>query len=646
MPIQYTCFGRPVRLHMPPRRYQVLFTGILFLSITLFLFGPPSTADLPTYDTIADAVKNPQLPNLQLPELPELPNLPQPFGPPTHDAPAEQNSNSTGAYRLINYIQNYKWHNPFSKDVADENTTVLPPLMERPSIYTFFEPRKKQSKELAEAENRLILAWRRAWWAQGFKPQVLSRAEAMRHPQYEIVQRLKLDKIDEEVETEVMRWLAWGHMGGGVLAHWLALPMAEYDNPILSLLRKKDFPNLSRVDGLQNALFFGGADAVTEAIKKAVGSELFKNVTESRAKIISLKEDAGAMVNLLGKDVKRESKSHGIAYYSNTTIADTYKPISDKLRDTTEVEGLELLAQLINSHLHLTFQSIYSEGVAVVKPLPEHTTALMYEAIDIARNLTQCPTSPLPGTCPPNRPKCSPCDPSKPPKLQLLPALKKSPAIYTVGNVPHPYTLVSLHYTKDVIEASFLRKGTERNLWVKALTKEVLDEDKTEADRVLHFKDTVASPLTAASSLWLTAERLDQVDLDWIFGFNLPQMASPGEKPEPLNEGSDIMLSPRPAPPAPIEGVEVPEEKFIKKEEERLKKARDALKSTSRHLEPVINNVEQWSPVDTEAWQFARAFSARRTKERETWEKEEKKFAGSEHKAGVHHGGGGDRWAD
>ncbi|KAF2741642.1 hypothetical protein M011DRAFT_515541 [Sporormia fimetaria CBS 119925] len=181
--------GRRVHL-LVQQTQEILFTEILFLSITLFLFGPPSTADLPTYDTIADAVKNPQLPNLQLPELPELPNLPQPFGPPTHDARAEQNSNSTGAYRLINYIQNYKWHNPFSKDVADENTTVLPPLMERPSIYTFFEPRKKQSKELAEPENRLILAWRRAWWAQGFKPQVLSRAEAMGHPQYEIVQRL------------------------------------------------------------------------------------------------------------------------------------------------------------------------------------------------------------------------------------------------------------------------------------------------------------------------------------------------------------------------------------------------------------------------------------------------------------------------
>jgi hypothetical protein len=628
MPVQHTVFGRPIRLHMPPRRFQVLFALAALIFTTLFLFGPPTSADLPTYEQV------------------------NPFGPAAHKPPVQPNSNSSSPYGVVQWFSNHKWRNPFSSDVTlDENTAVLPPLKQRPTIYSFYEAREKQSKEVSEAENRLVLAWRRAWWAQGFRPQVLSRGDSMKHPQYQLVQRLKLEKVDPAVEAEIMRWLAWAQMGGGILASWHALPMAEYDNPILSFLRKEQYPDLSRIETLQDGLFFGEVGAINSAIKKAIESPLFKNMTLNHDKIVDLKKDAGAMVNLLQKkDVKPENQvikvekmSHGIAYYSPSTINNLYKsPIVDKLTNATDVKGLDLLADLINSHLHLTFQNIFSEGIAVVKPLPEHTTALMYESIDIARNLTQCPSSPLPGSCPPNRSKCKPCNPKKPIKLRLLPSMQNSSNLYSIGTVPHPYTLSLLHFMRDSVDANFLRANARRDQWLSVLTQDMLGNQRSSSDRVVLFKETVASPQSASNSVWLTAERVSQADLEWIFGFKLPQIASPNNAP---SEESELTIFPRPGEPEPIEGVEVQEEKWIRNEEARLKKAREAIKSTDKHWKEVVNMVEQWNPADTEAWRFARAFSARRRQERKKWEEEEKKFGGSEHKAGVG-GGDGSRWID
>ncbi|KAF2740934.1 hypothetical protein EJ04DRAFT_507384 [Polyplosphaeria fusca] len=633
MPVQHTICGQPVRLQVPPRRFQLLLAFIFAVITTLTLFGPPSSADIPTYEEAKEFVKNPQLPS-----MPDLPML----GPGAHKPATPTNSSASSLYGPIQWLSDFKWRNPFSNSITlDENTALLPPFDARPPIYTFYDVRSKQDKALSEAENRLILTWRRAWWAQGFRPQVLSRAEAMKHPQYQMVQRLKLESI---VELEIMRWLAWGHMGGGILANWLALPMATYDNPMLSFLRRNEYPNLSRVDTLSNAVFFGGAADVNTAITKVIDHPLFKNVTENKDKIAEMgSKPGGTVVNMLSEDdIAVDAKANGIAYYSKDTLSKSYKTLSEKLTgNTTQVVGLDMLAGLINSHLHLTFQETFGEGIAVVKPLPEHTTALLYEAIDIARNLTQCPPSPAPKSCPPNRLECTPCDHSKPPKLQLVPSYRNSSALYNIGTVPHPYTLNLLHYTRDTLDENFLRRNAARNLWLDAVTKDVLDKDHTNEQRVIAFKEIVATPNQASNSLWLTAERVSQADLDWIFGFTLPQVSS---KPD---DKSDLTYFPRPAMPQPLEGVQIPEEKWIKNEEERLQKARNALQSEDRRMKDIIDMVEKWNLGDTEIWKFSRAWSARRRVERKKWEEEEHRYAGAESKAGLHTGGGaGGRWTD
>ncbi|KAF2005309.1 hypothetical protein P154DRAFT_518825 [Amniculicola lignicola CBS 123094] len=618
---------------MPPRRFQLLIAFVLFLVLSMVFYGPPSSADLPTMEEVKEAVKNPQN---HLPELPEFPDLPKiPFGPSAHKPQSSPNSTTTSSYRTLGWFQDFKWKkNPFSSAITlDENTAVLPPLDNRPFIYTYYDPPSKQDKAITEAENRLILAWRRAWWAQGFRPQVLSLVDAKTHPQYQLVQRMKLDT---KAEADIFRWLAWGSMGSGILANWLALPMAEYDNAMLSFLRRNEYPILSRIDTLQNGIFFGEVAAVNAAIKKVVDGPLLKNVTANKDKITELgKKEGGAVVNLLSKDdIAVDSKANGIAYYSIETISKSYKLVAEKLTNATQAEGLGLLASLINAHLRLTFQQTFPEGMAILKPLPEHTTSLLTEAIEIGRNLTQCPTSPIPKSCPPNKSSCTVCDSNKPPKLQLLSSYKKSAKLFTIGTVPHPYTLNTLHYTRNTIDENFLRRSAERDLWITAATKDILKEGSA-GDRVLRFKQIVATPYAASTSLWLTAERESQVDLDWIFGFALPQRASPTDKPDSPSEDSSLIIFPRPAAPEPLNGVKEPEEKWVKKEEYRITKARDALKSKDQRMTKVVDMVEKWNLADTEAWKFARAWSARRRVERLKWEQEEKKYAGAENKVGT-----------
>ncbi|PVH94338.1 hypothetical protein DM02DRAFT_194222 [Periconia macrospinosa] len=639
----------PLRWNSLPRRFQFLLAGVVLFLITIFTLGPPSSASVPTLDQVKEAAKHPHLPKVPhvLPSVEEVLNLAKPG----HKGPPKQaNSTVSSEYRIIKWITDFKWRNPYSSETTlDKNSAVLPPLQQRPPIYTFYDTRAKKDKAVRDAENRLILAWRRAWWAQGFRPQVLSRVEALQNPQHELVQRMDLAP---NVEHEIMRWLAWDEMGGGIITNWLALPMAEHDNVMLSFLRRGEYPDLSRIDMLHHAVFYGDGAVVKAAVRKAINNPLLKNSTANSDKIGALvKKDGGVVVNLLApEDVNVDTTKNGIAYYSKHVLGKKYggksRAVVEKMSNSTYPEGLELLSNLINAHLHLTFQETYPEGISIVKPLPEHTTALMYEAIDIARNLTQCPTSPMPKSCPPNRQNCKYCDPAHPMKMQLQPALVNSTKQYTIGTVPHPYTLTSLHYSRDSITPQFLRnEAKDRNMWLTALTDKIAAEGHSEQYRLVDFKTLVAARDKPSHSLWLTAERVEQTDLNWIFGFNLPQASYTKAEPPP-NTPQELVLSPRPGNPSPIPDVKVPEERWIMNEEERLKKARNVLKSKDKNDVSVVEATEQWNMADAEAWRFARAFAARRRMERVKWEEEEKKFSGSEKKAGVHATPAGGRWHD
>lgn len=547
------------------------------------------------------------------------------FKAPAHTPPPEQANSSSG---VVSWYSDWKWRNPFSSDtVYDEDRAVLPPLGERPPIYTYYDAsvRRKDQKS-KKAEQDLLQIWRRAWWAAGFKPVVLSKSEAMHNPLYRAVQGLALEK---PFENELMRWLAWANMKGGILANFMVLPMAAYDDPTLSFLRRGEYPTLTRFEDLSTGLLVGSKSQVDAALKEAVSSPAIKRV--------KYLDEA-----LSPNTVTVEPKAEGIAFYSDAVLkSQAYKPIGEKLQDLSTVpEALAMLPDLINAHLHTTWQNHFSKGIVILKPLPEHTTSLIEPAIDLARNLSQCSNTPLPSSCPPNRPKCKPCVSNKVP-ISAQKGYRNDSRIFTIATVPHPYTITSLVKQRDNIDLRFIRRETGRDIWIQAATKDILGNGVSSFARLPTIKEAVASAHGSARSLWITAEdapRQDQAELDWIFGFQIPR--------EPMRSGKSETPVPGPErrPPAPNpeygDGPK-PSEADLAKEKELQQKAELALRSGEKGgAKPAVQTrevIEAWNLADTEAWKFVRAFNTRKRWERKSWEHEEASFQGK---------GAFDRWVD
>lgn len=592
---------------MLPRRFKLVFGLAAFFAFALIYLSLPSSVDVHSVAKLPTSLSN-----LKPSKLPSISSY-NPFGQSAHEPPVQANSTSGGT----SWFSDWKWRNPFSSTITlDENRAVLPPLRTRPPVYTFYESDVKKDKAIHEAENELLLTWRRAWWAQGFEPVVLGRPEAMKNPLYESLHRLQLE---DAMERELARWLAWGNMGTGILADWLALPMAPYEDSLLMYLRRGDYPQLTRYDGLHDGVFCGDKVAINEAIKQALSSS---DISKTLSMVKAVKSET------FNVDPKHDS----IAYYSRDVISNKYKTVAESLDNKDEAKGLRLLAELINSHLHTIWQNRFPAGISVLKPLPEHMTALMEPAIDLARNLSQCPTTSMPSSCPPNAPRCQPCVSSKPMIISTPLVFRNASTLFTIGTVPHPYTTTSLHYEREPLDIKFVRRlgFSSRDQWLYGVTKEVVGSSTGPPARLVVFKDAVASEWGTARSIWLTAEHESPDDLDWIFGFALPREASDSGKSETPVPGPER----RPLPPKP-EGP-APTEDELKRERSLLARARETvrmdLKDRKRRQTKrgTVEAVEAWNLADTEAWRFSRSFSARRRVERLKWEEEERKFAGAE----------------
>ncbi|EMC94908.1 hypothetical protein BAUCODRAFT_25065 [Baudoinia panamericana UAMH 10762] len=626
-----------------PRRLQIVASLTTFILLCFLFLGSTSREDTDPYlDKVPFGSQIQQGAHQVVDNLPKLPNVntPQwlnPFRAPAHTPPPEQANSSSGEAR---WYTDFKWRNPFSSSVTlDEQRAVLPPLPDRPPVYTYYDPGAgRKDEHMKQTEQDLLQIWRRAWWAQGFKPVVLGRPEAMNNPLFRQVQGLQLEP---ELDLEMMRWLAWGNMGSGILSNWLAVPMAPFDDPLLTFLRRGEYPELTRYEGLENGIFIGSRDAIDSAIKAAIAEP-------------TIKTKKSVVEALPGKAFRIDSNNGGIAFYSTGTIKEKYSAISAKLSNPSLIgEGLAMLTELINSHLHTIWQNTFSSGIAVLKPLPEHSTAMIEPALDLARNLTQCAASPIPASCPPNRPRCKPCVSDRM-QIHTPPVFRNTSTLFTIATVPHPYTMTSLLHERDDLSVRFVRRETARDQWITAATKELLGTGLSSFSRLVSVKDAVASDYGAAHSLWLTAERppdktseKDLEELDFIFGFTLPRT--------PTEDGKSEDPVPRPnrekppsLPPTDFGEGMVLSGPQLEKERSLLERAKMLLrragstrqivgKQSSNPAARMRGVVEAWNLADTEAWKFVRAFNARRRLERRKWEEDEDDFLGK---------GTWDRWVD
>ncbi|KAF8850992.1 hypothetical protein BDZ45DRAFT_717599 [Acephala macrosclerotiorum] len=616
MPVQRSLFGRPVPA-VSPRRMAVLLGSIaVFAIFTLVFTLPNSIPDGPSLGRFTDH-------KIALPKIPKQfsPSILNPFRQAAHPPPVQKNSTNGE----VSWHANWNWLSPFSSSVTlDENRSLLPPLEERPPIYTYYDHTLEKESESRDAENKILVTWRRAWWAQGFKPIILSPAEAMNNPLYA---ELQMHDIEPQLRTEIQRWLAWENMGTGMLCSYLLLPMGSYEDPLLTFLRRGDYRLLTRFDKLGSGLFAGPKAAITAAVKQALGNKELK----------AAKDFISAVVP---ETFKIEPKHEALAYYDTVTIKDKFAKIADDIVEGG-ANGLLMLNQLTEAHLHTTWQNLFTKGIAVLKPEAEHMTAMIEPAYRLAQFLAQCPESPMPASCPPNRPRCKPCVAATPLKLTTPPAYRNTTDLYTIGTVPHPYTNALLTSFRENIDVRWIRRESERDPWLSTLTKELLGTGVSGAPRVIQFKQAVASNYGTAHSLWITPEKEMPADLDWHFGFTIPRNATDtgkSETPVPGPERRPVVK------PDPKDGP-VPNPDDEKKEKALLKRAVDFGAARTPDEEKLRGAIEAWNLADTEAWRFARAFLARSRVERLKWEEEEKKYAGG---AGAERGKvtGWGRWFD
>ncbi|KAG9233887.1 hypothetical protein BJ875DRAFT_462938 [Amylocarpus encephaloides] len=608
MCFQRSLFGKPVP-NLPPRRISVLLSTIAVLVVITLVFTLPSS--IPSAPSLGRFTDH----RISLPALPKKlpsPSILNPFRQAAHPPPVQKNSTSGEA----KWFSNWNWLSPFSSSVTlDENRSLLPPLFPRAPIYTYYDHTAVKDEALKEAQNALLLTWRRAWWAQGFKPIILSPAETMNNPLYT---ELQMKDLNEQLKTDMSRWLAWENMGSGILCNYMTLPMGPQEDPLLTFLRNGKYVKLTRYSGLDNGIFVGSSAAITAAVKESLANKQAMNTTTDFIGTINDKE-----VDEESRTFEVDSKPDSIAYYDNKTVTEKYSKIAKEIQDDP-AKGLQALNKLMISHLHTTWQNRFSDGIAVLKPFPEHMSAAVAPARKLADFLAQCPESPMPASCPPNKPKCNPCVSSTPLVISTPPNYINTSTLYTIGTVPHPYTMAVLSAFRDDIDVRWIRRESERDPWLTKLTKLLLGTGVSGAPRVVKFKEAVAGAQEMYHSLWVTPEKDLPHDLDWNFGFTIPRNATDRGKSETPVPGPER----RPQPESdPRDGpVATPEE--FKKEKDLLKRAIDFGKARSEPEEKLRGAIEKWNLADTEAWRFARAFLARSRVERLQWAEQEKKYAG------------------
>ncbi|KAF4453217.1 hypothetical protein F53441_4090 [Fusarium austroafricanum] len=558
-----------------------------------------------------------------------------PFRGPSHPPPTR----AQDSYQGTSWWADWKWLSvPFSSSLTfDEDRALLPPLHERPFIYCYYDATVKKSREEKDAESDLLLTWRRAWWAQGFRPTILGASEATGNPMYQELQRLE---VQPELKADLMRWLAWQSMGTGLLVDHTLFPITHTEDPLLIFLRRGEYPAMTRWKGLEGALVVGPKEEVTKTIRKVMDSPALKT--------------AKSVVDASTKnDFKVDKAQTALVHYSPEIIKKQYSKIHDSLTNG-RARGLGALNRLINAHLHAVWQSSFPDGIEVLKPFPEHTTEMTAPALRLANSLAFCPDNPIPSSCPPGISGCARCAAGTTSMKVTTPEqYQNTSGAFAIGTVPHPWTLATLTSLKERVDVSWIRKEAPRDPWLEIITKALLGSKISSNSRIVHFKQAVADEHAPTHALWLTAEADVPPDLEWYFGFRIPKglgeayMAG-GNKPEekPKQEQtkvdkpakaeraakSDADTRPeRPQPrldDAPKEKELTPQEKQSK-EKALLEHAKKIVAFKKSTVDTRLRaSLEAWNLADTEAWKFARAFLARRSMERIEWEKKESKYSG------------------
>ncbi|PQK12945.1 hypothetical protein BB8028_0003g15600 [Beauveria bassiana] len=585
--LPYSGFPMP---RLTTRRLTILLVAV---SISSFLFVTLLTSAVPS----SPSLSHPERKTSTEPRVPDAAakNAQQPVTPPSQPPPRQ----SDDTYARSSWLADPRaLSQVFSSEVTIDNSRVLLPILEiRQPIYCYYDALDKTSAAENDTDTELLLMWRRAWWARGFRPLILGPDEAKSNPLYSKLETLN---VRAELKNELLRWLAWDTMDGGLLSQPVLFPMGT-DYEFLPSLRRGQYNILSRAGNMSSALFWGSREQVHAAVQTAMDSANL--------------DSASSLLDILTADVIREQETPPVlAFYNATTIAKKYPKLA---LDKNKHRFGSLRNELINAHLQSSWQNSYALGIDVIKPFPEHMNTMVRNATDLANALASCPPTPLAGSCPPNIPKCGPCGATTPLVINTPKTFMNESNVFTIGMVPHPWTRTALANMQNGFNASIIHEDV-RDSWLSSVTEGLVGSHRSRYSQVLQFKKSVSGDTADTRSLWFTVEDPFPTELDWYFGFSIPQKIiddGRSESPVPSDHINDKDR------PDLAFGPKATTELDRERELVVLERARDvvalprATTDTRRRA-----SLEAWHMADTEAWRFARATHDRRTLERKQWE--------------------------
>src|ERR1700738_438952 len=224
--------------------------------------------------------------------------------------------------------------------------------------------------------------------------------------------------------------------------------MPSRDNSQFELLQSSKFTALTAYSMTGDRVVYGSRQEFQKVIDH-VYTESAQFNTDSPAPDRQIFDTASSLF-------KVQPAFEGIALYSQLEVAKLYPTLSPSLLPT-----------LINAHLHEHFIRTHSV-LTVLDPVDNSRLDPFHQRASVmAKSIAACPVSPLPGSCPPNLPRCKPCKPGTIVRSRSLEKISQSS--FLIAMVPHPYTYLSYVHQKSNLDSPFVR-GTRRDDWVQSVT--------------------------------------------------------------------------------------------------------------------------------------------------------------------------------
>ncbi|OLL22152.1 Plasma membrane fusion protein prm1 [Neolecta irregularis DAH-3] len=399
-----------------------------------------------------------------------------------------------------------------TKELSVDPVPTLPQLPVRCKVYTYFDHKAADMS----SEKLLLTIWKRAWSHFGLRPIVLNIDDAKKNTRYNSL------AADLREDPSYLHWLAVSQAGGSLLMDYRVFPMADPLDLTFDYLRSCQFSSLVRYSALDAALFHGSPESIS-ALVMNITSE---NFTSTKAH----KDFQDPILRHASSSFKITHPPPGLAYYSPSTVKHLYPNLNNN-----ELPGL------VNSHLHQEFLRIHQKGISIIDPFPPryHSDLFNLPSERLAQRISKCPKTESHLNCIPNTPACTPC---KDIHYSFHHSFGASmDGVFFLVNLPHPLisTAIILEETASSITPNQLVKYSDRNEWIKFITKDVFHKShKSITEKVKYLEDIAVQNKRSIWSVW------DQgfVDIESELGFELQTLDVGGYSDDVLDLGDSIQL--------------------------------------------------------------------------------------------------------